>query len=99
MTHDEKLELDVYEGAGIGYERRQINVAALHGASIDAFTYYALEVDRLLQPYHWYKEHVVRGALEHDFPSHYVEHIRATPSIDDNDDDRHHRELSIYLEY
>ena len=99
MTHDEKLELDVYEGAGIGYERRQINVTALHGASIDAFTYYALEIDRLLQPYHWYKEHVVRGALEHELPPHYVEHIRSTPSIDDHDDERHHRELSIYLEY
>jgi hypothetical protein len=99
MTHHEKLELDVYEGAGIGYERRQINVTASHGASLDAFTYYALEIDRLLQPYHWYKEHVVRGALEHDFPPHYVEHIRATPSIDDHDDERHHRELSIYLEY
>ena len=99
MTHDEKLELDIYEGAGIGYERRQICVTALHGASIDAFTYYALEIDHLLQPYHWYKEHVVRGALEHDFPQHYVEHIQAIPSIDDHDDERHHRELSIYLEY
>ena len=99
MTHLEKLELDVYEGAGIGYERRQINVTTLHGALIDAFTYYALEIDHLLQPYHWYKEHVVRGALEHEFPPHYVEHIRATPSIDDHDDERHHRELSIYLEY
>lgn len=99
MTHDDKLELDVYEGAGIGYERRDIRVSALHGEVIEAFTYYALQIDPARQPYHWYKEHVVRGALEHDFPPHYVEHIRATPSIDDHDDERHHRELSIYLEY
>ncbi len=99
MTHDETQELDVYEGAGIGYERRQVNVTALQGASIEAFSYFALDIDRRLQPYHWYKEHVVRGALEHDFPPHYVEHIRATTSIDDRDDERHHRELSIYLEY
>ena len=96
MSHDEKLDLDVYEGEGIGYQRRRIRVTALHGESIDAFTYFALEIEALLQPYHWYKEHVLRGALEHELPPHYVEHIRATPSIDDDDDERHRRELSIY---
>ncbi len=98
MTHDDKLELDVYEGAGIGYERREIQVTALHGEVIDVFTYFALKIDRRRQPYHWYKEHVLRGALEHEFPSHYVEHIERTRSIDDHDDQRHLRELSIYLE-
>jgi hypothetical protein len=98
MSHANKLELDAYEGAGIGYERRQISVTALHGETIDAFTYYALEIDQRRQPYHWYKEHVVRGAREHALPAHYIEHIEATPSIDDHDADRHSRELSIYLE-
>jgi len=98
MTRDDKLELDVYEGAGSGYERRQISVTSLHGAAIDVFTYYALEIDRVRQPYHWYKEHVLRGALEHGFPAHYIEHIQATPSIDDDDAERRDRELSIYLE-
>lgn len=96
MTHDDKLELDGYEGAGIGYERRQIGVTAIHGTAIDAFTYYALQVDHRRQPYHWYKEHVLRGALEHGFPAPYIEHIRATPSIDDHDAERQRRELSIY---
>ena len=96
MTHDEKLELDAYEGAGIGYERRVIQVSTLHGAVIDAFTYCALEIDQRRRPYHWYKEHVLRGALEHEFPSHYVEHIKGTRSIDDRDETRHQRELSIY---
>ncbi|CAD7845492.1 MAG: hypothetical protein [Olavius algarvensis Gamma 3 endosymbiont] len=96
MTHDDKLELDGYEGAGIGYERRQISVTAIHGTAVDAFTYYALQVDHRRQPYHWYKEHVLRGALEHGFPAPYIEHIRATPSIDDRDTERQRRELSIY---
>jgi len=98
MTRDDRFELDVYEGAGIGYERRQTRVTALHGEKIEAFTYYALEIDHSRQPYHWYKEHVVRGALEHEFPAHYIEHIESTPSIDDHDTDRHFRELSIYPE-
>ena len=98
VTHDEKLALDAYEGAGIGYERREIEVTALHGELIEVFTYYAIEVDQRRQPYHWYKEHVLRGALEHGLPQHYVEYIRVTPSIDDHDAERHHRELSIYTE-
>ena len=96
MTHDDKLELDVYETAGFGYDHKQVEVTAISGESIEAFTYYALDIDHLQQPFHWYKEHVLRGAEEHDFPRHYVEHIRATPSIEDQDSDRHVRELSIY---
>ena len=98
MTHEEKLVLDSYEGAGIGYERRQVEVMALHGEVIEAFTYYALQIDRRRQPYHWYKEHVLRGAREHDFPPAYIEHIERTVAIDDHDRDRHRRELSIYLD-
>ncbi|MCP4878748.1 MAG: gamma-glutamylcyclotransferase [Gammaproteobacteria bacterium] len=97
MTHDDKLELDIYETTGFGYDHKHIEVTTIHGESIKAFTYYALDIDHSQQPFHWYKEHVLRGALEHDFPSHYVEHIRTTRSIDDHDVDRHHRELSIYL--
>jgi gamma-glutamylcyclotransferase len=98
MTHEEKLELDVYETAGFGYAHKQIEVTTLQGQSVEAFTYYALDIDHAQQPFHWYKEHVLRGALEHEFPLHYVEYIRATAAIDDHDSERHHRELSIYLE-
>jgi uncharacterized protein YcnI len=96
MTVDDKLELDVYETAGFGYDHKTVEVTTLQGDSIEAFTYYALDIDHSQQPFHWYKEHVLRGALEHDFPHHYVEQIRTTPSIDDHDAERHRRELSIY---
>ncbi len=96
MTADEKLELDVYETAGFGYDHKTVEVTTLEGNSIDAFTYFALDIDHNQQPFHWYKEHVLRGALEHDFPLDYVEKIRATPSIDDHNTQRHQRELAIY---
>jgi len=96
MSLADKLELDVYETSGFGYDHKTIEVASLRGDRIEAFTYYALDIDHRQRPFHWYKEHVLRGALEHDFPPHYVEHIRSTPSIDDHDPERHHRELSIY---
>ena len=96
MTEAEKLQLDVYETAGFGYAHKTVEVVTLQGTSLEAFTYYALDIDHTQQPFHWYKEHVLRGAIEHDFPLHYVDQIRATPSIDDHDLERHHRELSIY---
>ena len=96
MSVADKLELDVYETSGFGYDHKSVEVASLRGDRIEAFTYYALDIDHRQQPFHWYKEHVLRGALEHDFPIHYVEQIRATQSIDDHDAERHHRELAIY---
>ena len=98
MTLDEQAVLDGYETEGFGYERKEVLVQTLDGEHIEVFTYYALDIDHLQKPFHWYKEHVLRGAVEHDFPDHYIEDIRNTPSIDDHDDERHHRELSIYLE-
>lgn len=96
MTEAEKRQLDVYETSGFGYAHKTVEVTTLRGDTLEAFTYYALDIDHTQQPFHWYKEHVLRGALEHDLPLDYIEQIRATPSIDDHDLERHHRELSIY---
>jgi len=98
MTRDERLTLDSIESAGFGYERKNVRVTSAIGDMLEAFTYFALDIDHQQQPFHWYKEHVLRGALEHGFPQHYVEIIKATASIDDQDNERHHRELSIYRE-
>lgn len=96
MSADEVLILDGHEGEGVGYRRRDIVVSGLHGGSIDAFAYFALQTDKLLQPNHWYKEHVLRGAEEHGLPADYIDAIRATASIDDHDRERHRLEMSIY---
>ena len=96
MTHDESLELDRYETADFGYGRKSVEIATLDGGVIEAFTYFARDIGEHQRPYHWYKEHVLRGALEHGFPRHYVERIEATASKSDHDEERHHRELSIY---
>ena len=98
MTATEQLELDKYECSGFGYERRIVEVVDHREQVFEAFTYFALDIDHRQQPFHWYKEHVLRGALEHGLPADYVDSIRTTPSIDDHDRERHHRELSIYLD-
>lgn len=93
-----KETLDYYEGHGFGYLSKTVEITTLDGEIIDALTYYAVDIDVIQQPYHWYKEHVLRGAREHDFPAHYIAMIEAQESIDDTDEARVRRELEIYLD-
>ena len=68
------------------------------GRGYRAFAYYALQIDPALRPYHWYREHVLRGALEHDLPKAYIAAIRAVESIGDPESGRVECELAIYAD-
>jgi len=92
----DKRVLDVFEGLGKGYEEKQVRVYLPGGRAVIAATYYATHIDASLQPYHWYKEHVLRGAREHALPSGHIAAIEAVESIDDPDAGNHAAELSIY---
>jgi len=98
ITRQDILGLDKVEGRGDGYEQREINLCAPTGGAICAFTYIATRIDSALLPYHWYKEHVVRGATEFSLPDRYINQIAATPSLPDPDVERHFYELAIYLQ-
>jgi len=89
----EKSTLDRYEG--IGYETKQVDVE-INGGRVNAFAYYATHINQDLKPLHWYKEHVLRGARENNLPYQYIKKIEMVESIDDNDVERHLRELEIY---
>lgn len=92
----EKQTLDRYEGLGIGYDEKHVSIVLPDGRTVSATTYYAIHIDASLSPYHWYKEHVIRGAREHALPDEYIAAIKAIPSVPDPDQDNHIRELSIY---
>ena len=92
----EKNVLDRYEGLGNGYEDKQVSIVVPGGEVITATTYFATHIDASLKPFHWYKEHVLRGAYEHALPGDYVANIEAVHSIPDPDRDKHATELSIY---
>jgi hypothetical protein len=62
-------------------------------AKCDAMT--AL-LDPALQPYHWYKEHVLRGAVENHLAAAYIQAIEEISSIVDPDRKRDASELLIY---
>lgn len=97
LLEEEKPWLDHYEGLGNGYEIEVFELDTKEQGAIEAFAYVATDIDESLKPYHWYKEHVLRGAREHQLPSTYIKSIEAIGSVPDPDPLTSDRELSIYL--
>jgi gamma-glutamylcyclotransferase len=96
----EKSKLDRKEGLHCGYLKKTVSVTTEAGETLKAEMYYATNcatnIDPLLEPYDWYKEHVLRGAHEHGLPSEYIATIDAVNSKPDPCTTRRERELSIY---
>ena len=88
--------LDRYEGVGFGYERTSLQVDSPAIGLISAECYIATETDPGMLPYSWYKEHVIRGAIENALPGDYIAGIEAIHTMEDPDRSRHNEELSIY---
>jgi len=86
--------LDNIEGPG--YEAKRISVVTDEGETVTAFTYVATHIDKSMKPYHWYKEHVLIGAREHQLPDDYIALIDGTSCMEDNDVSRIAQELGIY---
>lgn len=96
ISETEKPTLDKKEGLGSGYEEKIVVVTSSMGESFEATTYYATNIDSSRKPYHWYKEHVLRGAKENGLPDHYVKSIATIESVADPKSERHEEELKIY---
>ena len=94
----DKSLLDGIEGLGCGYDEKEVTIVASDGQQLKAMVYVATHIDPSLKPYHWYKEHVLRGAKEHNLPPDYIQAIDAIQSVPDPDGDRHNHEISIYLQ-
>ncbi|NIQ00477.1 MAG: gamma-glutamylcyclotransferase [Nitrospinaceae bacterium] len=90
-----KYQLDQNEGLGKGYEEKIVEVLS-EGNVLEAITYYATHIDPSLKPYSWYKEHVLRGAKENNFPDEYIQYISGIETIEDPDPKRHADEMAIY---
>lgn len=85
------------EGLGNGYEEKTVVVIMPGGSVLEAQTsYYATHIDASLKPYHWYKEHVLRGARENGLPAPYLQIIESLESVADPNPERHALELAIY---
>jgi hypothetical protein len=76
--------LDKAEGLGHGYRKGDVQVVTTKGTS-SAVTYFATEKDTARQPYNWYKDFVIAGAVEHGLPAVYIEGLRGVESQPDPD--------------
>ena len=88
--------LDRVEGLGFGYERKQVMVELDDGNRFEAFVYYATRINPALKPFDWYKQHVLTGARENNFPETYINALESIESIQDSDIDRHEMEIALY---
>ena len=92
----EKEQLDQVEGLGNGYDEKEVTIMTDSGERMTALTYFATKIDKDLKPFHCYKEHVLIGAREHDFPEEYIGQHLLVESIEDPDNERAERELGIH---
>lgn len=84
ISKNEKIDLDIAEGLGGGYDEKTVSVYVKPEKTIiEAVTYYATDLDADLQPYHWYKNFVLKGAIENALPEHHIEFIRSIESVAD----------------
>jgi len=99
MSASDKKELDRKECLGFGYEEKTVTVMLENGNRIETSTYFAVETDATLNPWSWYKKHVLRGAREYNLPHDYISIIEKIESSPDPDMDRHEQELAIYIQH
>jgi hypothetical protein len=92
-----KTDLDRIEGLGAGYEEKMVPVLDPGGSWHEAVTYFATDIHDGLQPYCWYKHHVLTGARELELPASYIAKIEAVAMVPDSDNERRTREHAAYL--
>ncbi len=97
LNAEHKTDLDRFEGKGCGYIDKQIKLHH-NGKDYTCFTYFAQQthITTNLQPYHWYKQLVVLGAVYLAFPDSCVSSIEAVESIDDPDL-RRRKEMDVLI--
>ena len=85
-------EKSVLDEAERGYQQHNIEV----GRHANVLVYIADDpVDDYSMPYSWYRDIVLAGALLHDFPEHYLQHIRSFDAKKDPDREREQRHRTI----
>lgn len=89
----ERPQLDACEG---GYDVHELEVFTENGP-LKAFTYIARPelLNEELEPFHWYKAYVQRGAEQHGIATEYIDSIKQQHSIADHDKAREAQHFGI----
>jgi hypothetical protein len=84
LDPEEKPALDMAEGLGAGYMEKAVNILTEAGP-LTVVTYFAIDKDASLRPYHWYKALVIAGAREHGLPPSYRSRLELVITVSDLD--------------
>ncbi len=96
IDESEKIVLDRAEGLGYGYDEKEVVVSNSKGNVERAFTYCATNINALLNPFTWYKEHVLIGAREANLPKEYIENIQEIHAEKDHNSGRESEQQAIH---
>lgn len=92
----ERPELDNAENVGWGYRVSGVDVV-VDSSCMRALTYLAIQTDRRLRPFEWYKAFVVAGAIENGLPEAWIERLQSIDASRDPDEGRRRRNQTILL--
>ena len=97
VSRDDKAVLDRIEGVGAGYLDDEVRVITADDSRVSVRIYRAQaeHLDPDLKPFTWYRDLVVRGAVQHGLPEQYREGIEQVPAIKDPDCARDAREREV----
>lgn len=96
ISNRDKCVLDRFEGLGVGYEDKVVSVYSAAGEVRQAVLYFATHIDPAMNPFHWYKHHVLTGAREALLPQEYIARIEGVSVIIDTDIIRTREQMAIY---
>ncbi len=94
IANGDRQNLDRAESLGIGYRAAWVKVQTPKGQII-ALAYRALQIQAHLQPFDWYQQLVMAGALQHRFPPDYLNQLRQVPFNVDPDPQRRQHHLNL----
>lgn len=100
IAANERYLLDIAENvAEGGYAIKPCLLQHEQQPPLQGFLYYAKRLQQHLQPFDWYKHHVLFGAQEAGLPASYIsQYIESVSSVKDNDLSRKQQQLAIYHE-
>lgn len=94
---NEKPILDRIESLGCGYSEKYEWVEAPENARYYVQFYVAMEawIDHDLATFDWYKEYVVRGAMENNLPEDYIRRLKGISFREDPDRMRREEHFTV----
>lgn len=97
IDDNEKVNIDLAEGLGNGYNETTLNFIDTNNITQKAQVYIADEnsTNNELLPYDWYKQFITTGAEQNELPSEYLEKLKSIEFVVDKNTTRRQKNFEI----